>query len=57
MAVSGVFESPEFATDPDASHGEVGPGTEPDFDFGLQRVLDGVAAYLRARDGSAEAPA
>src|SRR5690606_22292428 len=48
---------PEVATAPDASPAEGGPGTEPDFDFGLQRVLDGVAAYLRARDGSAEAPA
>lgn len=53
MAASGVFEGPDFATDPDPEHAEVGPETEPDFDFGLQRVLDGVAAYLRARDGSA----
>jgi AcrR family transcriptional regulator len=51
MAVSGMFEGPDFAGAGDGEPGgaEVGPATEPDFDFGLQRVLDGLEAYVRSR--------
>lgn len=64
MAASGLFEGPDLAgpdaagpgaagtgvtADGGAPDGEAGPETEPDFDFGLQRVLDGVAVYVRSR--------
>lgn len=51
MAVSGAFEAPEIAGADAAEGGEVGPETEPDFDFGLRRVLDGIEAYVRSRCG------
>lgn len=59
MAVSGMFEMPEFggARDGGSGGGEAGPETEPDFDFGLQRVLDGLDVYVRSRGGGGDAAA